>query len=366
LIGFSSGNALASTAQDNTALGFETGLSITTALKNTLVGSRAGRLTTASHNTFIGADAGPANITGSGNTFIGASAGTANTTGQSNVAIGNLALNANTNGFGNVAIGQGTAISNTGNSNVIVGQSAGFGQTSGDRNILIGSGTGGELTTGDDNTFVGHDAGVGLATGNFNVAIGMQSEFTADNINSSVVIGNFAKVAISNAMAIGGSQQSKWGFGIDLSAATSSQALIVGSHSLNGNGAFLTTGGAWTNTSSRWLKDDIQELDPSDVLAKVNSLELCRWKYSGTDEFHIGPMAEEFHDVFDVGVDDQSISTIDPAGVALVSVKALSQKQGDLMTRVEELERLNEEFARMNNDLLDRLRQLEARLAGLR
>ena len=36
---------------------------------------------------------------------------------------------------------------------------------------------------------------------------------------------------------------------------------------------------------------------------------------------HIGPMAQDFYKLFNLGNDDKSISTIDPSGIALAAIK---------------------------------------------
>jgi hypothetical protein len=56
---------------------------------------------------------------------------------------------------------------------------------------------------------------------------------------------------------------------------------------------------------------------------------MFRWNYKGQDPnvVHIAPIAQDFHELFGLdGPSDKMISGIDPAGVALVGVKALSQK----------------------------------------
>lgn len=66
---------------------------------------------------------------------------------------------------------------------------------------------------------------------------------------------------------------------------------------VNGLGAFLTGGGVWTDVSTRTVKDRFQKLSPREVLAKVRRLPV-----EGTREYHIGPYAEDFYDVFGTGI----------------------------------------------------------------
>jgi len=100
------------------------------------------------------------------------------------------------------------------------------------------------------------------------------------------------------------------------------------------SGAYVTTGGTWTNASSRSLKENFTELDSAEVLSKINSLDITRWNYktesAGTT--HIGPVAEEFYEAFQVGGANgrNSISSIDPAGVALLGIQALSKRLDSL------------------------------------
>ena len=56
---------------------------------------------------------------------------------------------------------------------------------------------------------------------------------------------------------------------------------------------------------------------------KIKTMPVQRWKYIGTDEYHIGPYAADFNERFKVGIDDKGISTVDPAGVSLAAIKEL-------------------------------------------
>ncbi|MFZ2038417.1 MAG: LamG-like jellyroll fold domain-containing protein [Minisyncoccia bacterium] len=93
------------------------------------------------------------------------------------------------------------------------------------------------------------------------------------------------------------------------------------------SGARVTEGGAWTNASSRDLKENFRALDKIDVLNKIAQLDITQWNYKleNASTTHIGPIAEDFYSKFGVGGDDKSISSIDPAGIALVGVQALNK-----------------------------------------
>jgi hypothetical protein len=100
------------------------------------------------------------------------------------------------------------------------------------------------------------------------------------------------------------------------------------------SGAYLSEGGTWTNASSRDLKENFTPIDTQDILTKIDSLPITRWNYKteNIDVTHIGPMAQDFYAAFNTGGSkgNISISTIDPAGVALAGIQALSQKLNDL------------------------------------
>jgi hypothetical protein len=96
-----------------------------------------------SNNTAIGFEAGLDITTGSNNLFAGYRAGENVTTGNTNVALGQQALRNNQTGSGNISIGQ-DSLSNASNTaaafNVAIGQAAGSALTTGGENIIIGFG----------------------------------------------------------------------------------------------------------------------------------------------------------------------------------------------------------------------------------
>lgn len=109
-------------------------------------------------------------------------------------------------------------------------------------------------------------------------------------------------------------------------------------------GAFLSSGGSWTNASSRALKTDFVAINPGDVLDRVTQLGISTWVYRASSEGrHLGPVAEEFHRLFGLGSDGSSISTVDASGVALAAIQGLNQKldaeNAELRARLERLEK---------------------------
>ena len=101
----------------------------------------------------------------------------------------------------------------------------------------------------------------------------------------------------------------------------------VGTDTTNGNGAHLTTGGVWTNGSSRAFKEGFVPVDARAVLAKVVALPIATWRYRGPDAArHMGPVAEDFHAAFGLGHDERYIGTVDADGVALAAIQGLNAK----------------------------------------
>ena len=130
------------------------------------------------------------------------------------------------------------------------------------------------------------------------------------------------------------------------------------------SGAYLTTGGTWTDSSSRAVKHNIDPVDGPKVLEKVTSLPVSEWTYDDEpdDVRHMGPMAEDFYETFGLGADDEHIASLDSAGVALAAIKGLSQKLDDRDDRIDDLEAENEQLREHNAELEDRLAAVEAEL----
>ncbi|MDR3643384.1 MAG: tail fiber domain-containing protein [Candidatus Doudnabacteria bacterium] len=87
-------------------------------------------------------------------------------------------------------------------------------------------------------------------------------------------------------------------------------------------------GYSWTNASSKELKENFATITPDNILTKIDSLPIYTWNYKteNSDIVHIGPVAEDFYTAFGLGNSSSSISTIDPAGVALAGIQGLDAK----------------------------------------
>lgn len=101
----------------------------------------------------------------------------------------------------------------------------------------------------------------------------------------------------------------------------------AGSPRLNVGGATLTSGGVWTNQSSRALKEGFAAVNALEILNKVANLPITTWTYKrSTEGTHMGPIAEDFKAAFGLAGDGKSIGTVDADGVALAAIQGLNQK----------------------------------------
>ncbi len=92
-------------------------------------------------------------------------------------------------------------------------------------------------------------------------------------------------------------------------------------------------GGSWSSVSDRASKENVEPVDAEDVLERVCGLPITTWNYEAQDDSirHMGPMAQDFHAAFGLGVNDKTIDTIDPDGVALAAIQGLNERVNQLL-----------------------------------
>ncbi|NKI35444.1 hypothetical protein HFP89_09715 [Wenzhouxiangella sp. XN79A] len=157
---------------------------------------------------------------------------------------------------------------------------------------------------------------------------------------------------------------------------TNSTVSIPASRFINtSTGAYLSSGGTWTNSSGRAFKADFRPVDVLGVLDRVMQLDLSTWTYKDAPEGrHMGPVAEEFHALFGLGNDAESISTVDASGVALAAIQGLNRRldeqqhaQRDLRDEKDAaIARLAEENAELRAQLAEVQARQDTELADLR
>jgi carbonic anhydrase/acetyltransferase-like protein (isoleucine patch superfamily) len=334
--------------------------------RNSFYGYGTGQYSSGAGNTFSGTFAGSSN-NGLNNNFIGLSSGQ-NSYGSYNNFQGDLS-GLNNTGIENVFLGSSTGYFNQGDNNILIGENSGR-TNIGYRNVFTGLNAG-QNNQGSDNTFIGSGAGYEQAYGSSitengvtllgsNAIVGNVS-----NILNATAIGAKSVVKASNTMVFGDTAMKSWLFNSNAVAA-SGAALVVGSNSTNGNGAYLTTGGVWTNASDQFKKENFEPLDNKEILDKIGQLPITRWNYKGLSEQHIGPVAQDFYRIFRVGTDDKTISTIDPSGVALAGIQRLYRKWQEAEQRSEDLQsRINKQQSQLA-DLQSRLQRQEEEITALK
>jgi len=129
-------------------------------------------------------------------------------------------------------------------------------------------------------------------------------------------------------------------------------------------GAYLSTGGTWTNNSDRNLKRRLTAVNGESVLHRLADVPMFTWNYKAQPASvrHIGPMAQDFHKAFAVGEDDKHISTVDAEGVALAAIQELYRdslaKDAKIASLTAEIEKLKA-VERQVNALAARLSQID-------
>jgi uncharacterized small protein (DUF1192 family) len=132
------------------------------------------------------------------------------------------------------------------------------------------------------------------------------------------------------------------------------------------------SGGSWSCSSDRNLKENLTLVDGSKVLAQLSALPVYTWSAKGGDPSvrHIGPTAQDFYAAFGLGHDDTTISTIDLDGVALAAIQGLyglvQEKDAEIAAMEAEIAALKAENAKLNDRLAAIEQALQANGAPVR
>lgn len=110
--------------------------------------------------------------------------------------------------------------------------------------------------------------------------------------------------------------------------------------STDGNGAHVTTGGVWTNGSSRELKEQIEELDACEAKAAVEALKPVRYNYINEQgEQYVGFIAEDVPEL--VAQTSSGRKYLSPMDIVATLTKVVQEQQKtieDLSKKVDRLE----------------------------
>lgn len=221
----------------------------------------------------------------------------------------------------------GTSVRDTATNQVILVAEHGVGINTGkapDGNALRD-----ELTIAPSPSLPGANADLMFETGTggsgqrgYVVSVSPDGTFNVNHIQSSAGALGYTPMLQLNYVPLFGSTQMR------LNGSISSNPFSVGTSSTNGNGASLSPGGVWTNASSRTFKDTFASIDPVNVLDKLVAMPVKTWFYKGNhdDGQHIGPVAEDFAEMFGFGGNEKYIGTVDESGVALAAIQGLNKK----------------------------------------
>lgn len=302
------------------------------------------------------------NNTASGQFYTTVSGGVSNTASGDNATIGGGGNNtasgpsASVGGGGdNTASGDSATVAGGGN-NTASGERATVGgglnntasgdydSTVGGGNSNVASGWSATVSGGYTNTVSGAAATIGggeanTASGQYATVPGGQYSTAAGS--SSFAAGSYARAnhdgsfvwGDSNAVGINSPADNTFivraNGGIWFGQVTSSFTPTIGSGVFisTSTGAYLTTGGAWTNASDAARKENFAPVDGREVLGQLVNVPVGTWNYRAEDADirHLGPTAQDFYAAFGLGNSDKAISTVDADGVALAAIQGMYQ-----------------------------------------
>lgn len=109
----------------------------------------------------------------------------------------------------------------------------------------------------------------------------------------------------------------------------------------------LTIPGTLDSSSSRTVKDNIVSVDVEDILDTLSGLAIKKWNYiaDGEGVKHIGPIAEDFYELFGLGTDEKHIASLDTSGIALAAIQALNADVKEKDMKLQQLEQQNSELS---------------------
>ena len=383
---------------NNVFIGYRTGNSNLDAVQNTLIGSNAAiTLMSGGNNTIIGAATAVSQTTGERNVYLGTQAGNAKTSGDRNVLIGFNAGLINGSGSRNVFIGNEAGGNETGSDKLYIENTDSstplvYGEFDNDLLRINGElqiaqeyafptadGSTGQFMTTDgfgntswasipSQTLSFNSPSLSISNGN---SVNLEFDEIADadgttkiqveeGANDNIIRFDAASTEIATmtnqrmtlkhpssgtASTLGfrllnsGSNGNYWNF-YTVNGGGDAGALYLFSRTGGNSRVFEIEhdGDVWAKsynlTSDVHQKQNIKAIDPQKVLQAIEQLPISKWQYIGEDEYHIGPMAQDFYSAFGTGKSNKSINLIDGQGVALAAIQALKQENDALKNEI--------------------------------
>ncbi|MEZ5573734.1 MAG: tail fiber domain-containing protein, partial [Halioglobus sp.] len=205
-------------------------------------------------------------------------------------------------------------------------------------------GAGAFSVTGSSNVFIGQLAGANET--------GSNRLYISNNATTPLLYGQMSATAANNKLGIG------------------TGTVAAGDTIAVWNGAHLTTGGVWTNASSRELKDNIQPLSTEDANQALAGLSPVRYVYKNSrDEEYVGFIAEDVPELVATN-DHKSLSPMDIVAVLTTVTKdqqseiteqkaKMAEKDGQVAEQKAEILALRDALAKQD----ERMLQMEMALA---
>ena len=193
------------------------------------------------------------------------------------------------------------------------------------------------------------------ASGNYTTALGYRA--STNNRIGSFIYGDYSTTDTVNATATNQfvvRAQNIW-LGKNNSVTNTANRFIETS-----TGAYLSNSGVWTDNSSVNLKTNFAPVDSRDVLRKVLNLNIQTWNYKVDAPAirHIGVMAQDFYQAFNVGADDEHLTAVDTAGVTMAAIQGLSEELNERAAKLKaENDALKENLNRQQKQI-DELKQI--------
>ncbi|MFZ4438404.1 MAG: tail fiber domain-containing protein [Syntrophales bacterium] len=108
-----------------------------------------------------------------------------------------------------------------------------------------------------------------------------------------------------------------------------------------GSGAYVTTGGVWTNASSREYKENIQTLTSSEANQTLDGLNPVRFSYKANKEVrHVGFIAEEVPEL----VATQDRKGLSPMDIVAVLTKVIQEQKNAISELSQKVDSMQQEM----------------------
>lgn len=122
---------------------------------------------------------------------------------------------------------------------------------------------------------------------------------------------------------------------------------------------------SWTCASSRTLKENFGQVDGEDILARLRDVPITTWTMRGAKDpvKHLGPVAEDFYDAFELGLGNTTIGMGDIDGVTFAAAQALEKRTSALKAEITARDEKISSLEQKASMLEERLAALEKLLA---